>query len=44
VFPNFDDSPSDGARATTPQAWSRLREIRAAHDPMGVWVAAHAVS
>jgi hypothetical protein len=40
---NFADRPSDASRAFDQETYRRLREIKAAVDPDGLFVAAHPV-
>jgi Berberine and berberine like len=40
---NFADRPSDASRVFDKETYARLREIKAAVDPDGLFVAAHPV-
>lgn len=41
--PDFAERTFDTATAFTPQAWDRLRRLRAAYDPRGMLRAVHPV-
>ncbi len=40
---NFSDRPIDAARLYPPRTYQRLRTIKAAHDPSGLFVANHSI-
>jgi FAD/FMN-containing dehydrogenase len=42
-FPNFSDRPIDPASAYEPDAWARLRRVKAAVDPDGLFLANHEI-
>jgi FAD/FMN-containing dehydrogenase len=42
-FPNFAESPIDPASAYEPEAWARLRRVKAEVDPGGLFLANHEI-
>lgn len=43
LFLNLAERPVDVSRAFTPAAWQRLRQVKAAVDPDGMFLANHAI-
>ncbi len=42
-YPNFVETPADAARFFSPEAWARLRAVKAAYDPTDLFAGNHHV-